>query len=140
MFLLRGGGEVSGAEAVRATPETVRMSTLLQTMVEDGDEGDEVDVVVPGADGDALRRVCEFCDLLTSSSSWTVTESVPASIQPWLSSLFPDNTVSDAAYKVLTAANFLHIQLLLDVCIAKFAAVLLCLTPETMESVFVQKQ
>lgn len=138
MFCLHGtDGSVS------ATPETVNVSTLLRAMRDEAPmEEDEVNVVVPGVDVETLQRVVEFCDLATSAATWSLPQrfskvmfedSVPADWHPWLHSLFPAQGVTPLGYQVLTAANFLHIQLILDLCTAKLATALMCLTPAEIE-------
>ena len=125
--------ECKGAAASAAT---VRWSVLLSSVATDA-EGDET-VVIPGRlHPDVFPLINSFCDLY-DAEPWSVgtqlvtralfDTGIPVAYQDWLARVFPESRVEPILYQLLHAANFLQIQPLVELCCAKLATLLMCLT------------
>lgn len=128
-----------------ASPATVRWSMLLSSVAMEGGEEEDGGAVItiPGClHPDVFPLINSFCDLY-EVQPWSVGTAlvtralfdtgIPVAYQEWLARLFlADSTsgtrVDRTLYQVLHAANFLQIQPLVDLCCAKLASVMMCLS------------
>lgn len=130
-----------GAHRVEATAGTVQMSLLMQEL----EDEEEVVVTVPRCVlGECFDAINSFCDLASTSplvvpvsfTKRSFDQDIPAAYRPWLARLFPLDKPQPLVYDVLEAANFLQIGLLVDVCCAKLAALMLCRTVGEIQELF----
>lgn len=129
-----------------ASPATVRCSMLLSSvaMEETVGEGEEETVVtIPGLlHPDVFSLINSFCELF-ETQPWSIGTTIvtpalfdtdiPAAYKEWLARLFlvgstSGTRVDRTLYQVLHAANFLQIQPLVELCCAKLASVMMCLS------------
>jgi hypothetical protein len=121
---------------------------LLSSVAMEETGEDETVVTIPGAlHPDVFSLINSFCDLY-EVQPWSVGTTVvtpalfdadiPAAYGKWLARLFLPNsargtTVDRTLYQVLHAANFLQIQPLVDLCCAKLASVMMCLSAQDIQ-------
>jgi len=117
-------------------------------MEETGEEEDETVVTIPGRlHPDVFSLINSFCDLY-EVQPWSVGTTVvtpalfntgiPAAYGEWLARVFLADSASGTRvdrtlYQVLHAANFLQIQPLVNLCCAKLASVMMCLSAPDIE-------
>ena len=134
-----------------ASPATVRCSMLLSSVALEETTGGEEETVVtiPGRlHPDVFSLINSFCDLY-EVQPWSVgttvvtpalfTTGIPAAYGEWLARLFfvdssRGTRVEPTLYQVLHAANFVQIQPLVDLCCAKLASVMMCLSATDIQT------
>ncbi|ETK91698.1 hypothetical protein F441_04916 [Phytophthora nicotianae CJ01A1] len=128
-------------EAFEVEAKVAAMSKLVQTLVDDEQEGEEVqEIPLPNVKSHVLAKVVEFCQHHKDTPMAEIQKPLKSnvlseSVDGW-DAKFVEVTDHELLFELILAANYMDIKSLLDLSCAKVACMIKGKTPEDIRATF----
>ncbi|ETI51803.1 hypothetical protein F443_04915 [Phytophthora nicotianae P1569] len=128
-------------EAFEVEAKVAAMSKLVQTLVDDEQEGDEVqEIPLPNVKSHVLAKVVEFCQHHKDTPMAEIQKPLKSnvlseSVDGW-DAKFVEVPDHELLFELILAANYMDIKSLLDLSCAKVACMIKGKTPEDIRATF----
>jgi hypothetical protein len=121
--------------------ETVKQSITIKDMLDSLGDEDDAPIPIPNVEGSTMKKVLTFCDYVRNNAeatqnleNWNNDRTYTVPLPQWFSDFI---TVEQSiVFEIILAANFLDIQLLLNLGCKYVASLIRNKTPEELRSLF----